>query len=45
MQRLLLEGKIEGKIGHGRPRTMWMDNIKDWTGLNMVSVWKEPKTG
>ena len=32
IQRLLLEGKIEGKMC-GRPRTMWMDNIKDWTGL------------
>ena len=33
IQRLLLEGTIEGKRGHGRPRMMWMDNIKDWTGL------------
>ena len=29
IQRLLLEGKR----GHRRPRMMWMDNIKDWTGL------------
>ena len=29
MQRLLLEGKR----GLGRSRTMWMDNIKDWTEL------------
>ena len=33
IQRLLLEGKIEGKTGHRKPRTMWMDSIKDWTGL------------
>ena len=33
IQRLLLEGKIEGMRGCGRPRMMWMDNIKDWTGL------------
>ena len=33
IQRLLLEGKIEGKRGHERPRMMWMDNIKNWTGL------------
>ena len=38
IQRLLLEGKIEGMIGHGRPKTMWMDNIQDQTGLNMDSV-------
>ena len=29
IQRLLLKGKGE----HGRSRMMWMDNIKDWTGL------------
>ena len=33
IQRLLHEEKIEGKRGCGRPRMMWMDNIKDWTGL------------
>ena len=33
IRRLLFEGKIEGKRRCGRPRTMWMDNIKDWTGL------------
>ena len=34
LQRLLLEGRINGKRGRGRPRTMWMDNIKEWTKLN-----------
>ena len=29
IQRLLLEGKR----GCGRPRMMWVDNIKDWVGL------------
>ena len=33
IQRLLLEGKTEGKRGCGRPRMMWMDNIKDWREL------------
>ena len=33
IQRLLLEGKHNGKRGRGRPRTMWMDNIKEWTEL------------
>ena len=44
IQRLLLEEKIEGKRGCGRPRMMWMHNIRDWTGLNMESVFEEPKT-
>ena len=34
IQRTLLEAKIEGKRGRGRPRVMWMDNIKDWTKRN-----------
>ena len=33
IQRLLLEGKIEAKRGCGRPRTIGVDNIKDWIGL------------
>ena len=41
IQRLLLEGKIEGKRGCGRSRIMWMDNIKAWTGLKYGKcVWR-----
>ena len=32
--RLLLEARIDEKRGKGRPRTMWMDNIKDWLNLS-----------
>ena len=31
---MILEGKIEGKRGKGRPRVQRMDNIKDWMNLN-----------
>ena len=34
IQRLLLEARIDGRRGGGRPRTMWMDNIKDWLNLS-----------
>ena len=34
IQRLLLEARIDGKRGRGRPRTMWMDNIKDWLNIS-----------
>ena len=35
IQNLLLEARIDGKRGRGRrPRTMWMDNIKDWLNLS-----------
>ena len=33
IQSLLLEARIDGKRGRGRPRTMWIDNIKDWLNL------------
>ena len=33
---VLLMGKIEGKKGRGRQRTMWLDNIKDWLNINRV---------
>ena len=28
------EGRINGRRGRGRPRTMWTDNIKEWTKLS-----------
>ncbi|GFR89570.1 endonuclease-reverse transcriptase [Elysia marginata] len=28
--QLSLEGKIERKRGHGRPRRNWMDDVKEW---------------
>ena len=34
MQSVILEGKLEGKRGKGRPRVQWMDNIKDRMNLN-----------
>ena len=29
VQRLLMEGRINGRRGRGRPRTMWTDNTKE----------------
>jgi len=29
----ILEGKIEGKLYQGRPRRMWLDDLKEWTQL------------
>ena len=33
IHRLILEGPLEGKISRGRPRTEWMTNIAEWTGM------------
>ena len=30
--KLLLERKIKGKRGQGRPRITWMKNVKEWLG-------------
>jgi len=29
----ILEGKLEANTAQGRPRRMWLDNIKEWTQL------------
>ena len=34
VQRLLTEGRINGRRGRGRPRTMWTDNNKEWTKIS-----------
>ena len=34
VQRMLMEGRINGRRGRGRPRTMWTDNIKEWTKIS-----------
>ena len=31
---LILEGRVEGRRGRGRPRTSWIDNIKEWTNID-----------
>jgi len=30
----VLEGKLNSKLSQGRPRKMWLDDIKSWTRLN-----------
>jgi len=29
----IFEGSIEGKLYQGRPRRMWLDDLKEWTQL------------
>ena len=31
--KTIVEGKQEGRRGQGRPKTVFLDNIKEWTGM------------
>ena len=36
----IVQGKIEGKRGKGRPRIAYMDNIREWTGLTSQAAFQ-----
>jgi len=36
----ILEGQIEDKLYQGRPRRMWLDDLKEWTQLETYTVIK-----
>ena len=36
IMKKVLEGKMCGRRARGRQRTTWMDNIREWTGLDMA---------
>lgn len=36
VSKLCLEGLVEGKRTHGRPRCRWTNDIKEWTGSNTI---------
>ena len=35
LAKTILQGTVEGGRKRGRPTKSWLDNIKDWTGLNV----------
>ena len=41
----ILEGKLENKSAQGRPRRMWLDDIKTWTNLDSYEVIKRTAEG
>jgi hypothetical protein len=43
LQRLILEGKIKGKKGRGRPRKKWLDDIKKWTNLKSEEIFHKAR--
>ena len=34
----ILQGTVEGTRKRGRPKRIWMDDIKDWTGRNVEKL-------
>ena len=34
----IIQGKIEGRRGRGRPRICYMDNVRQWTEMKMGQV-------
>ena len=36
--KTVMEGTVEGQRRRGRQRKMWMDNIKEWTGLKFENI-------
>jgi len=41
IEKIIMQGMVEGKRGRGRPRRNWMDDITEWTGLSIQeTTWK-----
>ena len=32
--KIRLQGNVEGKRLHGRPKKQWIDNVREWTVKN-----------
>ena len=39
----ILQGKVAGERLRGRPARQWLDDVKEWTGLSLHEMWKEPE--
>ena len=35
---IIMQGSVDGKRGRRRPRTTWLKNVVDWTGLTINSL-------
>ena len=38
--QLVMEGKIEGKRKQGRRKTSWLKNLRDWFGVDSLSLFR-----
>ena len=44
LAKMITEGMVEGKRGGGRPEKQWIDNIKEWTMLEIGEIMKKRET-
>ena len=38
----ILQGKVEGKRSRERTARQWVHDVKEWTGLSLNQMWREP---
>jgi len=38
--QLIVQGKIDGVRGQGRRQTSWLKNIRQWTGMTTVHLFR-----
>ena len=38
MEKRLMQGKVGGKRRRGRPTTVWFQDLKEWTKLDIASA-------
>ena len=38
LTKVLLQGKVEGTRGRGRPRRSWTDDLDDWSGHSLATL-------
>ena len=38
LEKIIMEGQVEGKRSAGRPHITWEDNIKTWSGMRSITI-------
>ena len=38
LEKTIIQGSVPGRRGKGRPRKSWMDDLKEWTGLDVQQI-------
>ena len=38
MKNTIMQGKVEGERNRGRPRKMYADDIRGWTGMDLTTA-------